>query len=68
MKLSVNFQGGTRYEITSGNHRVITDQPAADSGQDTGMSPVELFVGSVASCVGTSWDDFVPGTTSRSRA
>ena len=52
MKLAVNFQGGTRYEITSGNHRVITDQPAADGGQDTGMSPVELFVGSVASCVG----------------
>ena len=52
MKLAVNFQGGTRYEITSGNHRVITDQPVADGGQDTGMSPVELFVGSMASCVG----------------
>ena len=52
MKLAVNFQGGTRFEITSGSHRIITDQPEADGGQDTGMSPVELFVGSVASCVG----------------
>ncbi|HEX5646044.1 MAG TPA: OsmC family protein, partial [Nitrospira sp.] len=38
-------------DITSGKHRVVTDQPAEDGGQDAGMSPVELFVGSVASCV-----------------
>jgi len=52
MKLSVAYSGGTRYDITSGTHRIVTDQPVADGGQDAGMSPVELFVGSVASCVG----------------
>jgi putative redox protein len=52
MKLSVSYQGGTRYDITSGKHRVVTDQPVEDGGQDAGMGPVELFVGSVASCVG----------------
>lgn len=52
MKLCVTYQGGTRYDITSGNHRIVTDQSAADGGQDAGMSPVELFVGSVAGCVG----------------
>jgi uncharacterized OsmC-like protein len=52
MKLSVAYYGGTRYDITSGKHRIVTDQPVADGGQDAGMSPVELFVGSVASCVG----------------
>jgi putative redox protein len=52
MKLTAIFHGGTRYDITSGKHRVVTDQPVEDGGQDTGMSPVELFVGSVASCVG----------------
>jgi putative redox protein len=52
MKLTAVYQGGTRYDIVSGTHRVVTDQPAEDGGQDAGMSPVELFVGSVASCVG----------------
>jgi uncharacterized OsmC-like protein len=52
MKLSVAYYGGTRYDITSGKHRIVTDQPVADGGQDAGMSPVELFIGSVASCVG----------------
>lgn len=52
MKLSVAYQGGTRYDILSDRHRVVTDQPTEDGGADAGMSPVELFVGSVASCVG----------------
>ncbi len=51
MKLNVSYHGGTRYDITSGKHRIVTDQPVEDAGQDAGMSPVELFVGSVASCV-----------------
>lgn len=52
MKLSVAYQGGTRYDILSDRHRVVTDQPVDEGGADAGMSPVELFVGSVASCVG----------------
>ena len=52
MKLSVAYQGGTRYDIVSDRHRVVTDQPVDEGGADAGMSPVELFVGSVASCVG----------------
>ena len=52
MTLTVAYHGGTRYDVTSGRHRVITDQPVEDGGHDAGMSPVELFVGSVASCVG----------------
>ena len=51
MKLTATYHGGTRYDITSGRHRIVTDQPAEDGGQDAGMSSVELFVGSVASCV-----------------
>lgn len=52
MKLHVAFHGGTRFDITCGSHRVVTDQPVTDGGTDAGMSPVELFVGSIASCVG----------------
>jgi putative redox protein len=51
MILTVGYHSGTRYDITSGTHRVVTDQPVEDGGQDAGMSPVELFVGSLASCV-----------------
>lgn len=52
MNLTVAYHGGTRYDITSGRHRVVTDQPEEDGGHNAGMSPVELFVGSVAGCVG----------------
>lgn len=52
MKLSVAYQGGARYDILSDRHRIVTDQPVEDGGGDAGMSPVELFVGSLAACVG----------------
>ena len=51
MKLTATYRDGTRYDIVSGKHRIITDQAVKDGGQDAGMSPVELFVGSVAGCV-----------------
>ncbi|MEW6544656.1 MAG: OsmC family protein [Nitrospirota bacterium] len=52
MKLSVAFRGGVRLDVLSRSHTVVTDQPVEDGGADAGMSPVELFVGSLASCVG----------------
>ncbi|MBA3753423.1 MAG: OsmC family protein [Nitrospira sp.] len=52
MKLSVAYQGGTRYDIVSDRHRVVSDQPVDGGGTDAGMTPEELFVGSVTSCVG----------------
>jgi putative redox protein len=52
VKLTATYHDGMRHDITSGKHRVITDQPVTDGGQDAGMSPVELFVGSLASCAG----------------
>ena len=51
MMLTVAYKGGARYDVTSGTHMLVTDQPIADGGGDAGMSPVELFVGSLASCV-----------------
>jgi uncharacterized OsmC-like protein len=51
MKMTVAFKGGSRFDITSRRHTLVTDQPVEDGGQDAGMSPVELFVGSLASCV-----------------
>jgi uncharacterized OsmC-like protein len=50
--MTVTYRGGSRFDVTSGNHVIVTDQPVNDGGNDAGMSPVELFVGSLASCVG----------------
>lgn len=52
MKVTTTFHSGTRYDVTNGKHHIITDQPAEEGGQDAGMSPVELFIGSLAGCVG----------------
>ena len=51
MGLTITFQGQTRFELSNGRHAVITDQPKEDGGEDAGMSPVELFVASLAGCV-----------------
>lgn len=51
MTLRVEFRGGARFDIVSGSHSVATDQPVEEGGTDAGMSPVDLFVGSLASCV-----------------
>lgn len=51
MNLSVTYRGGTKFHIQSGAHLVVADQPVEDGGTNAGMSPVELFIGSLASCV-----------------
>jgi uncharacterized OsmC-like protein len=50
--MQITYRGGVRFDIASGKHLLVTDQPLEDGGHDEGMSPVELFVGSLASCVG----------------
>ena len=52
MNLTVTYRGGFRFDVTSGTHTLVTDQPVEDGGSDAGPTPVELFVGSLASCVG----------------
>jgi putative redox protein len=50
-KLTVQWDGGYRMMVESRNHRLISDQPAEEGGRDTGMSPVEIFVGSLGACM-----------------
>lgn len=52
MGMTIAFRGGTKFEISTERHSVIADQPVEDGGTDAGMSPVELFVGALAGCVG----------------
>jgi uncharacterized OsmC-like protein len=51
MVMQIAYRGGARFDVTSGRHTIVTDQPVEDGGSDAGMSPVELFVGSLGSCV-----------------
>ena len=51
MTMQIAFRGGTRFDVASRKHTLVTDQPVEDGGGDAGMSPVELFVGSLGSCV-----------------
>lgn len=48
MDVSVHHEGGDRYRVEIGWHALTVDQP--DTG-DTGPTPTELFVASLASCV-----------------
>lgn len=44
--------GRAQYQtlVKSGNHSIISDEPAEDGGKDTGMSPYNLLMASLASC------------------
>lgn len=43
--------GGDRFDINVRGHIIRSDQPASDGGEDTGPTPTELFIASLAGCV-----------------
>jgi uncharacterized OsmC-like protein len=49
-EIHVRHDGGDRYRIAVAGHEVIVDQPVAAGGTDTGPTPTDLFVGTVAAC------------------
>jgi len=48
--MSVTPGGGRQLRVRIGHHSVLTDLPAEWGGHDSGPTPTELFVGSLASC------------------
>lgn len=52
MSIAVRYEGHDRFEIGIRGHRVTVDQPADAGGDDAGPTPTELFVASLAGCVG----------------
>ena len=52
MDISVRYQGGKRFDAVARGHRVVSDQPVDNKGNDTGMTPPELFLSSLAACAG----------------
>jgi putative redox protein len=51
MSFEVTFPGGVAVDVTYRGHTVRTDQPAP-AGGDTAMSPFDLFLASLAGCMG----------------
>src|SRR5512132_1678097 len=50
--LNVTHQNNDRFQLRVRGHRLLCDQPLADGGTDQGPTPTELFVASLAACVG----------------
>jgi putative redox protein len=50
--LTVVWAGGNRHRVAVRGHHLLVDQPCGDGGQDAGPTPVELFIASLASCIG----------------
>ena len=50
-QMEARFVAGESYEVTVRGHRVFVDQPADAGGHDSAPTPVELFVGSLVTCV-----------------
>ena len=50
MDITLRYQGGKRFEAVARGHRVVSDQPLDNKGNDTGMTPPELFLSSLAAC------------------
>ena len=48
----VRLTGGRRVEGQIGGHRVLTDQPRNNGGEDTAPSPFQLFLASLGTCAG----------------
>ncbi len=51
-KISVRYSGGMTFEASARNHKFAVDLPLGLGGKETGPTPVELFVTSLAACTG----------------
>ena len=49
---TVSFPGGVAVAATYEGHTVHTDQPVQSGGNDSAMSPFDLFFASIATCMG----------------
>jgi uncharacterized OsmC-like protein len=50
-EVTVKHAGDMKFETTIGNHQLIIDVPAEMNGKDRGLTPPQLFVASLASCI-----------------
>jgi putative redox protein len=51
-RVEISHVTGDRFTVRIRDHAVTVDQPKGAGGEDTGPTPTELFVASLAGCVG----------------
>jgi uncharacterized OsmC-like protein len=51
-RMQVRFRAGETYEVSVRGHRIVVDQPPSLGGDDEAPTPTELFIASLATCVG----------------
>jgi len=51
MEVTVEHLGAVQFEIKARQHTIASDQPPENGGFDEGMTPPELFLASLGSCV-----------------
>lgn len=52
MEVTVEHLGALQFEIKARQHAIVSDQPLENGGHDEGMTPPELLLASLGSCVG----------------
>ena len=52
MEVSAKYLGAAKFEVSARGHRAICDQPVDNGGSDSGMTPPELLLASLATCAG----------------
>ena len=52
MEVTATYQGRTAFAVAARGHRVICDQPPDNGGENSGLTPPELLLASLASCAG----------------
>ena len=50
MNAIVRYLDGVRFESESRGHKIVTDQPFENGGDDGGMTPPELLLASLGGC------------------
>jgi len=51
-EILADYRGSGRFDLHIRDHKVTVDQPVGEGGADAGPTPTELFVASLAGCVG----------------
>jgi putative redox protein len=52
MELKIEYLGGVRFAAETRGHRVVSDQPPENGGEDSGMTPPEFLLASLGTCAG----------------
>jgi ribosomal protein S12 methylthiotransferase accessory factor len=52
MEMVVTFPGGMKVDAHYKGHRIRTDQPGGEGGENTAPSPFDLFIASIGTCTG----------------